>query len=225
MDKSLDPNYILNPKSGRYVLKSGKIGKLVSQQLLKEETLVYNGNIESLSNLPDHVIISVLKNTDIESLYNLCRSDKKINKLCKQNRETKKRINDYLEIVNLGKLTKKKKNELLTEYAKKGNLDIVKFLLDKGANIHYFNDDALRYAVWENRLETVKFLLDNGADISIFDNGTSIRASKPGYLDMMKFLLEHNIKIIGIEVEETDDINAISLAVEKINEEYRNRFR
>jgi uncharacterized protein with ParB-like and HNH nuclease domain len=41
-DKATSPNYILNEASGRYVLKTGKIGKAILKQIeLQENNLVY----------------------------------------------------------------------------------------------------------------------------------------------------------------------------------------
>ena len=39
-----------------------------------------------------------------------------------------------------------------------GHLEVVKFLINKGANIHARNDWALRYASYYDHLEVVKYL-------------------------------------------------------------------
>ena len=49
--------------------------------------------------------------------------------------------------------------------AKNGHTETVKLLLDRGADIHAWNDYALRLAAENGHTETVKLLLDRGADI------------------------------------------------------------
>ena len=44
-------------------------------------------------------------------------------------------------------------------------MEVVKYLVDNGADIHANDDCALRWAAEHGRLEVVKYLIDNGADI------------------------------------------------------------
>ena len=46
-----------------------------------------------------------------------------------------------------------------------GHLEVVKFLVDKGANVSADNDYALRWSANGGHLEVVKFLVSQGADI------------------------------------------------------------
>lgn len=56
--------------------------------------------------------------------------------------------------------------------AKVGNLEIIKYLLDKGANINSQDDygyTALHYAVEDNKLDAVKLLIEKKANINLVD--------------------------------------------------------
>ena len=50
-----------------------------------------------------------------------------------------------------------------------GHLEVVKFLVENGANIHADNYGALRVASQNGHLEVVKFLVERGADPSVLD--------------------------------------------------------
>jgi ankyrin repeat protein len=54
--------------------------------------------------------------------------------------------------------------------AENGHLDIVKYLIENGANIHAGNDYALRFAVYNGHLDVVKCLIENGANLEIIRN-------------------------------------------------------
>jgi ankyrin repeat protein len=57
----------------------------------------------------------------------------------------------------------------LSEAIKSGNTLVVKELINAGAEINTKYRNALRLAIDDDNLEMVKFLIDNGADVSIFD--------------------------------------------------------
>ena len=74
-----------------------------------------------------------------------------------------------------------------------GHLDIVKYLVENGIDIHTQNDQALKYACIHGRLEVVKYLIENGADISkVYENNMAvlIEVANNGYLNVIKYLLE-----------------------------------
>jgi ankyrin repeat protein len=58
------------------------------------------------------------------------------------------------------------KDEALITASSYDQVEIVKFLLDNGADVHYEEEQALRTAVLYNKLNAVKILLENGADIT-----------------------------------------------------------
>jgi len=53
----------------------------------------------------------------------------------------------------------------LIKACKVGNLEEVKKLEGEGADIHIGREEILRWAVLEGNLELVKFLVENGADV------------------------------------------------------------
>ena len=69
-----------------------------------------------------------------------------------------------------------------------GHLETVKFLVEQGANIHANNDSALRTASLNGHLEIVKYLVEQGADIHVDNDEAIIWASKYGYIDIVEFL-------------------------------------
>jgi ankyrin repeat protein len=58
----------------------------------------------------------------------------------------------------------------LCESVREGNIKMVKYLVRKGADIHYWNGDALGRACWRGHFEIVKFLVENGAVIHARQN-------------------------------------------------------
>ena len=78
--------------------------------------------------------------------------------------------------------------------SKKGYLEIVKLLIDSGADINVKDKKgrtALRYAVKNGHLEVVKYLIDKGADDL---NEVLMRASRNGHLEVAEFLKSKGAK-------------------------------
>lgn len=71
-----------------------------------------------------------------------------------------------------------------------GHLDIVKYLDEKGADIHDRRDDILRQASENGRVEIVKYLLERGADVHTQNDVTIKIASQNGHLNVIKYLVE-----------------------------------
>ena len=102
---------------------------------------------------------------------------------------------DFKKQYELLEKYKGKWNELLFKAAGVGELAMVKYALIQGAEIHTYNDNALRYAVEKGRLEVVKFLVDKGANIHVFDDIPLRAASIHRHLDIVKYLVEHGANI------------------------------
>ena len=82
-----------------------------------------------------------------------------------------------------------------------GHLDVVKYLVGVGADIRANDDEALQNAAQYGRLDVVKFLVEKGADIHA-KNDLALRwAAENGYLDVVKYLVEK-----GANVHAGDDI-------------------
>jgi hypothetical protein len=58
------------------------------------------------------------------------------------------------------KESKGKVDELLFNASNKGSLELVKYSLEKGANIHTYDDAALRYASYYGYYEVIKYLVE-----------------------------------------------------------------
>lgn len=78
-----------------------------------------------------------------------------------------------------------------------GNLDIVKYLVEHGADIHIAHDVSLRTASEHGYLDIVKYLVEKGANINDVDIYTKplSSASENGHLDVMKFLVENGADV------------------------------
>lgn len=85
-------------------------------------------------------------------------------------------------------------NELLIYGVDNNYLNIIKLALDYGADIHAFNEKALRNSVsYYLNYEKISFLLENGADINSLDKET-INISFKDY-DVVCLLLKYKINI------------------------------
>ena len=86
-------------------------------------------------------------------------------------------------------------NDLISA-AQKGDIDIVRILLDNGANINFkdnYGDTALMWASIEGHTDIVQLLLDMGANLYLQNNhGTTaiLLASSNGNTDVVELLLD-----------------------------------
>ena len=82
-------------------------------------------------------------------------------------------------------------NDSLRWASLRGQLEVVKYLVSKGADIHVFDEISLRWASEEGHLETVKYLIENGADIHALNDFSLMSAVRNGHLHVVKYLIEH----------------------------------
>jgi ankyrin repeat protein len=78
----------------------------------------------------------------------------------------------------------------LRSAAHNGHFEIVKYLVEHGANIHADNDYALRYAARNGHLEVVTCLVENGADIRAEGDYALRWAARNGHFDIVNYLRE-----------------------------------
>ena len=110
----------------------------------------------------------------------------------------------------------------LVEAAHNGNIELVQYLISKGANVHYNRTDqnALIAACSSGQSDVLKVLLDHGADINThlqFDGTTCMHhACKRGDLEMVKFLLDQGA---DINILDRHDITPFAIVFEKRNNE------
>jgi len=75
--------------------------------------------------------------------------------------------------------------------ARNGNLELVKYLVEKGAKIGF---DAVSYAAGNGNLELVEYLLEKGATLG---NDTVDDAVRSGNLDLVKYIVDDKNKPIS----------------------------
>jgi len=78
-------------------------------------------------------------------------------------------------------------DELMIAAIKNRQLNSVKFLTEKGANIHLALIEAVKFNSWP----VVKYLVNKGAEVSTNEDLALICAVKNGNLDMVKYLIKH----------------------------------
>ena len=88
-----------------------------------------------------------------------------------------------------------KLNKLLIKSAINGNLEEVRSLVERGANIHAQDDEALKSSAAKGHLNVVKYLLERGADIHAQDDKALIESAAKGHLDIVKYLIESGAHI------------------------------
>jgi len=94
------------------------------------------------------------------------------------------------------------KNKSLKKSVKKGFLNIFKYLIENGADIHTDNDYAFKKSVKKGYFNIFKYLIENGVDIHT-DNDYALRTSvKKGRGKFIEYLSNN-----GVKVEQDKQIN------------------
>ena len=94
-----------------------------------------------------------------------------------------------------------------------GDTELVRGLLAAGADVHEYDDYALRWASLHGHAEVVKLLLDAGANIHAWDDAALLWAVERGHAEVVRLLLKS-----GADVHAWDDY-AIPSAVEHGHDE------
>ena len=84
--------------------------------------------------------------------------------------------------------------------SKNGNAEVVSLLLNVGANVHARDDYALRWASEKGHVEVVSLLLDDGANVHANDDCALRWASEQGHAEVVSLLLN-----VGANVNVDDD--------------------
>src|SRR3990167_9102362 len=87
------------------------------------------------------------------------------------------------------------KDKALTIACKYGNLEVTKWLIKHGANIHTYVDRPIRIASENGHLEVVKYLFLHGSDLSTGNDTPICRASENGHLEVIKYLFSQGVDI------------------------------
>ena len=71
-----------------------------------------------------------------------------------------------------------------------GHLEVVKYLVEMGANFRVEDEEPVRFASFYDHLEVVKYLVEKGADFRARGNWAILSASELGNLEIVKYLTE-----------------------------------
>ena len=71
-----------------------------------------------------------------------------------------------------------------------GHLEVVKYLVENGADFRVLDNRAVRHASVNGHIEVVKYLVEKGADFRARDNHAVTAASANGHLEVVKYLVE-----------------------------------
>lgn len=77
----------------------------------------------------------------------------------------------------------------------KNNLNEAIELLKRGANVHVWNDEALRWSVENNNLSMLAILLENGADVRACDDEALRMSIEAKNWSMVSALLENGANL------------------------------
>jgi ankyrin repeat protein/superfamily II DNA or RNA helicase len=90
--------------------------------------------------------------------------------------------------------------------SKNGHLDIVKYLVFLGADIHARKDDAVIWACGGGYLNVVKYLVSEGADFTAQENDCLILACENGHIPVIEYLM-----LMGVNITAYDN-NAVIMS-------------
>lgn len=76
----------------------------------------------------------------------------------------------------------------MRKFAQRGDLDMVTFLVEHGADIHGSNDAPIIMACTNNHLPIVKYLVERGVNKKCQNNALYTIANRFGYRDILQYL-------------------------------------
>jgi len=106
------------------------------------------------------------------------------------------------------------RDTILIEAADNGHLNVVKLLIEKGADVNLKGEawyGPLHAAAAKGHIEVVKILLENGADVNIFHQNKPLHyAAMNGHIEVARILLAHGA---DINAKGTDEAAPLHTAV------------
>jgi ankyrin repeat protein len=96
-----------------------------------------------------------------------------------------------------------------------GRLDVVKYLVEQGADVHVNNEEALRHASYNGDEEMVEYLVEQGADIHACNEEALKWAICFDHLHIAKYLIKKGANIYNLQLDNNVIVNLIS----KLDEE------
>lgn len=94
----------------------------------------------------------------------------------------------------------------LVSACEEGHTELVKLLLEKGADIHAEDDDSLRRASKNGHFEIVKLLLENGVNIHAGKDSALYVSCVNGHTDIVKLLVEK-----GADISLSGSMNEVNI--------------
>jgi Ankyrin repeats (3 copies) len=89
-------------------------------------------------------------------------------------------------------------SDALTDAAVEGHADMIALLLDRGADVHYWEDTAVGLAAEHGHLDSVRLLLDRGADVHADNEYAVTMARRNAHAAVVALLLERG----AVELED-----------------------
>ncbi len=181
----------------RDILEYCKISKYANRKVCDENffhnlvinryqnTIKYKDSVK-LRNWKNHFLTVVYYIDRLKTVYNLNLQELK--------NEVSPEM-EYLARSFTPTYRKYSKEQALIWASEKGHLSVVQYLVEDNANIHWYDDEALRNATWKGHLPVVKYLVEYKADIHAVDDLALIWASENEHLEVVKYLVEHNANI------------------------------
>ena len=81
-------------------------------------------------------------------------------------------------------------NRMLYYSAFNGDFEVVKYLVEHGADIHAYDDEALRWSAASGHLKVVKYLVEHGANIHACNDQALKLSFKNGHTEVAEYLRE-----------------------------------
>lgn len=87
------------------------------------------------------------------------------------------------------------KHELLLRWVcSRGNMEMVKALVEKGADIHILTESALCIACTQGHLALTQYLISIGCDVAVPDHDNALScAAAGGHLHVVQYLTERSV--------------------------------
>jgi len=99
-----------------------------------------------------------------------------------------------------------------------GYLEVVKYLVEKGADVHILDDMPLRRAAAGGHLEIIKYLIENGANIHAGDDEALRWLVGDGPLDAIEYLVSKGANVRVIKLEElASDRNILNILLKGLS--------
>jgi hypothetical protein len=177
-------------------------------------------NVDRLSQLQPEILILISLELDLSDIFILCQSNKTLyNKLyLNKNLWYRKLYHDFGFYYD--PKTAKKSPDIYYKFFQEpsdtwwkfqyqknykscqlrraiilGYLDIVKYMIELGADVHIFEVNPVMLASSGGHLDVVKYLAEKGLDIHACGDEALISACRSGHLDVVKYLIEQGADI------------------------------